>query len=105
MSKKATNEPAPIQDPVETARAEVERLNTQELHFALMYRQKAVDLAGVRSERGDQLLAADDPATAARESGRRVSAMLEELESLADASKRARERRLAADPCGLCGRG
>jgi hypothetical protein len=38
------------------------------------------------------------PAAAARESGRRVSALIEEHASLADASARARERRLAAIP-------
>lgn len=82
----------------EGARAEVERLNGQELGIAVLYRQKAGELAGVRADRGDQVLAADDPAGAAREAGQRVSVMLEALESLGDASKRARERRLAAIP-------
>jgi hypothetical protein len=80
------------------ARAEVARLNASELGIAILYRAKAAELAGVRADRGDQVLAADDPAGAAREAGQRVSAMREELQALADAAQRARERRLAAIP-------
>lgn len=80
------------------ARAEVARLNASELGIAILYRAKAAELAGVRAERGDQVLDAADPAGAARELGRRGSAMLEDLQALADASLRARERRLASLP-------
>jgi hypothetical protein len=93
MTKQST---AP--DPVETSRVEVERLNSQELSIAGLYRQKSDELASVRADRGDKVLAAEDPAGVARESGHRVSALLEEREALADASKRARERRVAAIP-------
>ncbi len=89
---------APIDDPVAVAHAEVDRLNASELGIAILYRQRAAELAGVRAERGDQVLDADDPAGAARVAGQRVAAMLEELESLSDASRRARERRLAGIP-------
>lgn len=89
---------APVDDPVAVARAEVERLNSSELGMAILYLTRAVELAGVRADRGDQVLDAEDPAGEARVAGQRVSAMLEELQSLADASRRARERRLVAIP-------
>jgi hypothetical protein len=85
-------------DPLERALAEVRRLNDQELALAELHQTKSIALAGLRAERGDEVLAAEDPASAARDSGRRVSAMVEELESLGDASRRARERRLAGLP-------
>ncbi len=88
-------------DPAETARAEVERLNSQELAIAVLYRQKSDELAGVHAQRGDRVLDADDLGDAARESGHRVNALREELEALADAAKRARERRLAAIPAAF----
>jgi hypothetical protein len=98
MSKKTADAPTMVADPVESARAEVVRLNDQELRLAMLYRQKAGELAGVKAERGDQVLAAADPAGAARKAGQHVSVLLEELESFADASRRARELRLAAIP-------
>src|ERR1700694_1049921 len=97
MTKKPAVETT-VAGPVDTARSEVEKLNGQELRLAMMYRQKAVELAGVRAERGDQVLDADDPEGVARKAGQRVAGMTEELESFADASERARERRLAAIP-------
>jgi hypothetical protein len=98
MGKRAAVTKTPTDEPVAQVRGEVEQLNGQELAIAVLYRQKAAELARVRSKRGDQVLAAADPAGAARESSRRVSAMLEEMESLTDASKRARELRIAAIP-------
>jgi len=97
MTKKSIDSPTAIADP-QLARAEVERLNSQEMSLGIAYQQKAAELLAVRSERGDEVLAAADPAAAARDSGRRVTGLLEELEALADASKRARERRLEAIP-------
>lgn len=88
----------PIADPAAAARAEVDRLNAAELQFAMLYRSKAAELAGVRAHRGDQVLDAANPEGAAREAGQRASVMREELESLGDASRRARERRLQAIP-------
>jgi hypothetical protein len=100
MTKMATKTAdAPVaKGEVERTRAEVERLNSLELGMAGLYRQKAAELAGVRAERGNVILDAADPAGAARETGARVAAMLEEMESLADASRQARKRRLAAIP-------
>jgi hypothetical protein len=95
---KVSGASATVDDPVAVARAEVERLNSSELGIAILYRARAADQVGVRAARGDQVLDASDPAGAARVAGQRVSAMLEELESLADASRRARERRLVAIP-------
>jgi hypothetical protein len=96
MTKDAKTEA--VDDPVGRARAVPSRLNTQELGMALLYRQKAAELAAERAKRGDQVLDASDPTVAARDAGRRVTAMLEELEALADASRRARERRLSSIP-------
>jgi hypothetical protein len=107
MAKKTADAPPTthkdpvVDDPVGAARAEVVKLNDQELRLAMLYRQKAGELAGVKAERGDQVLDAADPAGAARNAGQRVSALLEELESFADAARRARERRLAAIPAVL----
>src|ERR1700682_2441556 len=88
----------PIADPAADARAEVDRLNDAELRFAMLYRSKAEELAGVRAQRGDQVLDAANPEGAARAAGQRASVMREELETLADASRRARERRQQAIP-------
>jgi hypothetical protein len=87
-----------VEDPVAAARAEVVRLNDQELRLAMSYRAKSAELADVRLARGDQVRGAADPAGAAQESARRVIAIREELEALADGSRSARERRLAAIP-------
>jgi hypothetical protein len=85
-------------DPAERARAEVQRLNSQELGLSVLYRVRAAELGSVRAERGDQVLDAENPTGAARASAQRVAVLVDELEALADASRRARERRLAAIP-------
>jgi hypothetical protein len=85
-------------DPVAIARAEVEKLNGLEYGHALLYRQRAKEVAGERAGRADAILDAKDPVAAARESARQVSSFTEELAGLAEAADRARERRHAAIP-------
>jgi hypothetical protein len=100
-SKKAainTTTASPTDDALIRARGEVDKLNAAELRLGMAYRTKSDQLAVVRSKRGDQVLDSVDPDGAARESGRQVNALLQELDALADAARRARERRLAAIP-------
>jgi hypothetical protein len=85
-------------DAARAARAEVERLNTAELGFALAASAKVAEVSEERTHRGDRLLAAADPTTAAQDSGRRVAQLLEEQAAMEDASQRARELRIAAIP-------
>ena len=99
MKQKAeTTPPVLASDPAEQARAEVNRLNGQELALAQQYRLRAVELADLRAKRGDEVLAATDPGAAARASSRRISEGVEELAALADAASAARRQRLAAIP-------
>jgi hypothetical protein len=85
-------------DPVELARADVVRLNRKELELAKRYQSKALELSETRARRGDQVLAAHDPGSAARESSRRITEQVEELGALADAAVAARRQRVAAIP-------
>jgi hypothetical protein len=85
-------------DAVAAARHHVEELNAAELNFALLSRSKAAEAATERAQRGDRILAATDPGGAAQVSGRRVAELAEEQAAMVDASKRARERRIAAIP-------
>ncbi len=96
MTKKPAETSTTAADPVAAARAEVERLAASEFGIALLLGERAKESAGLRADRGDQVLDAADPAAAARASGQRVAAMLEEGEALADASRRASDRRRAA---------
>ena len=96
--KKTADTSTTVVDEPNDPRALVDSLNAEELEFALLYRSKSHELGALRAERGDQLRAATDRAGAARDSAQRVSVLLNELEGFADASKRARELRLAAIP-------
>lgn len=98
MPKKLTETATTDADPVAVARAEVEKLNGLEYGHALLYRQRAKEVAGERAGRADAILDAKDPVAAARESARQVSSFTEELAGLAEAADRARERRHAAIP-------
>lgn len=89
---------SPSADTVESVRAEVERLNTAELSFALACRKKAIEVSAERAQRGDRLLSATDPASAAQDSARRVAQLDEEQAAMGDGSRRARELRAAAIP-------
>jgi hypothetical protein len=97
MTSKQTEKP-PTPDPVELARADVQRLNQQELELSRLYHRKARELAEARARRGDDVLAANDPGAAARESSRQISEKVEELAALGDAAAAARRQRLAAIP-------
>jgi hypothetical protein len=77
---------------------EVTRLNEQEVRLALAILHKSNELAGVKAARGDLVLDAADQDGAARDAGRQVAVLREEVDSLADAARRARERRIAAIP-------
>ncbi len=97
MTTKQTEKP-PTPGPVELARADVQRLNDSERELAKLYRVKADELSAARAKRGDDVLAANDPASAARESSQQVAVLIEELAALADAAAAARRQRLAAIP-------
>ena len=83
-------------DPVEAARAEVVRLNDQELKFALLYREGSAALAGMRAKRGRQVLDANDPSGAAAEINQRIRAVEDEQAAMAEAAAEARRARLPA---------
>src|SRR5712692_2285197 len=85
-------------EPIVIARADVERLNQHELELSKLYRVKAAELSAARAKRGDDVLAAQDPASAARDSSRQVAVMIEELAALADAAAAARRQRMRAIP-------
>jgi hypothetical protein len=87
-----------VDDPVAAARSVVDQMNQQEVRLALMILRKSTELSGVKAARGDAVLDADDPDGAARESGRQVAALKEELDALAAAAVQARGRRIAALP-------
>jgi hypothetical protein len=95
--KTKPTETAPA-DPVALARAEVQRLNDSERELAKLYRVKAAELLAARSKRGDDVLAANDPGAAARDSSRQITVMVEELAALADAAAAARRQRMVAIP-------
>jgi hypothetical protein len=98
LTSKQTQRPATAADPVELARADVDRLNQQERELSKLYRVKAAELSAARAKRGDDVLAAHDPASAARDSSRQVAVMVEELAALADAAAAARRQRMSAIP-------
>lgn len=94
MTKPAETAP----NPAELARAEVDRLNHQERELSRLYRVKDAELSAARAKRGDDVLAAHDPASAARDSSRQVAVMIEELAALADAAAAARRQRMIGIP-------
>lgn len=96
MTTKKTRASIEAADPVEAARAEVVRLNDQELKFALLFREGSAALAGIRAKRGRQVLDANDPSGAAAEINQRIRAVEDEQAAMAEAAAEARRARLPA---------
>jgi hypothetical protein len=85
-----------VDDPVAVARAEVERLNAQELKFASLVREGSAALADIRAKRGRQVLDANDPSGAAGAINQRIRAAEDELAAMMEAAAEARRARLPA---------
>jgi hypothetical protein len=79
-------------------RSAVERLNAQELKFALLHGERAAVLAEVRAGRGRAVLAANDPSAVVLTVNSKIRGLEDELAGLNEAASEARRLRLQAIP-------
>jgi hypothetical protein len=87
MTTTKTKKATPTEDALMHARDEVTRLNESEARLALAILRKSEELVGVKAARGDLILKAADQDGAARDAGRQVTDLKEEIDSL-DACRR-----------------
>jgi hypothetical protein len=85
-------------DPVALARSEVERLNAQELKFAMLHLQRSTELEQMRGQRGRQVLTANDPLAVVHDVNSQIRRAEDELAALGEAAGEAHKARVLAIP-------